>query len=85
MTIGTIFRIHDKTPIGVTSAFYQANGGTNCTIIDIDTSLSNFIKINSYSADMQTISGEFNCTFQEIGCNEKVQVTNGRFDLKYRF
>ena len=85
MTIGTLFQTDKETPMKSFSFFYDVDKVGSCVSIKIDTSLTNFIRIEHYDDDLQIVSGQFSCTFQEIGCNEIVHVTNGRFDLKYRF
>ena len=85
MTIGTIFSLNEKIPMRSSSAFYDANEEANCVIIDIDSSMSNFIEVSFHDAELRTLSGEFSCTFQEPECETIIQVTHGRFDLKYRF
>ena len=85
MTIGTVFRLLEKTPVKSFSFFYDADKPEDCVNITVETSLENFIRVDYYNSDLQIISGQFECTFREPECDDILNITNGRFDLRYRF
>ena len=85
MTIGTVFNVDSPTPMKRFALFLDSNRSGNCARINLDTNAVNLITVEYYDASSQIISGQFECTFREPDCAESIAVTNGRFDLRYRF
>lgn len=69
----------------LTLFFANVHESDNCSIIKIDSSITNFIQINYIDVHADVISGQFECTFKEPECNEIITISHGRFDLMYRF
>ena len=84
--IGSIFMENVNSRMKASSFYQDRNALGECVIIDIDTSISNFILVDVYNDSSQVISGRFQCTMREPDCPDtKIEITDGRFDLRYRF
>ena len=68
------------------SRFTDTNIEGNCRKIFIDITEKNYIQIENYDQENLIISGRFECTMREPDCPDtKIEITEGRFDLIYRF
>ena len=73
---------------GLTSySFFLDRGKENsCRIIELDTNQTNYLIVDLLDDNTKVISGTFQCVFKEPDCPDtKIEITEGRFDLRYRF
>ena len=86
LVIGSVFEVEQPSPMKLFSKFRDRDVNDNCSAILLDTTFLNFITISKHDQENQIISGTFECTMQEPECPEKtIEITEGRFDLIYRF
>ena len=86
LKIGSVFAINTESKLKTFSFFNDEDLSGNCVIIEVDTNSTNYILIDIYDNVNRIISGRFKCTMQEPDCPDtKIEITEGRFDLRYRF
>ena len=87
LSIGATYEVNRAVPMFSAGVFFndRQNEG-NCRFIDVDTTQYGFIEVNFHSENGRILSGTFECVFGEQDCPEKsYRITEGRFDLRYRF
>ena len=84
--IGSEFSVGNFSNMIEISRFTDTNIEGNCRKIFIDITEKNYIQIENYDQENLIISGRFECTMREPDCPDtKIEITEGRFDLIYRF
>ena len=75
-----------KAPLTSYSFFLDRGLENPCQLVEIDTSQTNHLAVDFIDNNAKIISGTFRCIFREPECpNTTIEITEGRFDLRYRF
>ena len=78
--------INSETSVAASSTFRDRNVAGECRSISNDTTMISFISVENLDRTSYIVSGRFKCTYQEPDCPDtKIEITDGRFDLRYRF
>ena len=86
LVIGSVFQVDSLSPMKTFSNVTDKNVSGDCKKVTVETESTNFIQVLFFDQETQTISGRFECTMQEPDCPDtRIEITEGRFDLVYRF
>ena len=79
------FIVGEKYPIRPGMRNHNGLLAGDCRWIEVDTALYNEVSITNLDQDKMIISGTFRYTCREDECPEEImEITKGRFDVKYR-
>ena len=86
IVIGSVFTVGSKTSLKSLSKWTDSNRSGECRRIYVDTTMTNYMLVTHFDQSNKIISGLFEAIMTNPDCpQDTIKITEGRFDLRYRF